>query len=83
MVEYKEYRNYYCFRATRSRGLCAVYIGDWANKLETAILKYLVEFSDPIKFRQYLAATERQETEKYVVDLKQVESGWWNWRCSS
>jgi site-specific DNA recombinase len=69
----KQYRNYYCSRATRSRGLCSVYNGHAANKLETAILKYLGEFSDPIRVRQYLTATERQDTEKYEVELKQVE----------
>jgi site-specific DNA recombinase len=69
----KQYRNYYCSRATRSRGLCPVYNGHAANKLETSILKYLGEFSDPGRVRQYLAAAERQDTEKYEVELKQVE----------
>jgi hypothetical protein len=57
----------------RSRGLCSVYNGHSAAKLEKAILEYLGEFSDPIKVRQYLAAAERQDTEKYEVELKQVD----------
>ena len=69
----KQYRNYYCSRAMRSRGQCSVYNGHSAGKLEKAILEYLGEFSDPIKVRQYLAAAERQDTEKYEVELKRVE----------
>jgi hypothetical protein len=34
---------------------------------------YLGEFSDPIRVRQYLATAEKQDTEKYEVELKQVE----------
>jgi DNA repair exonuclease SbcCD ATPase subunit len=69
----KQYRNYYCSRATHSKGLCPVYNGHSATKLEDAILKYLGEFSDPIKVRQYLATAENQDTEKYEVELKGVE----------
>ena len=69
----KQYRNYYCSRATKSRGLCSIYNGHSAAKLENAILKYLGEFSDPIRVRQYLAMTEKQDTEKYEVELKGVE----------
>jgi site-specific DNA recombinase len=69
----KQYRNYYCSRAMRSRGQCSVYNGHSSVELEGAILNYLGEFSDSFKVRQYLAATERQDTEKYEVELKQVE----------
>ena len=69
----KQYRNYYCSRSGKSRGLCSVYNGHSAAKLEKAILEYLGEFSNPIKVRQYLAATEKQDTEKYEVELKRVE----------
>lgn len=69
----KQYKNYYCSRATKSRGLCSFYNGHAANKLETAILTYLSEFSDPLRVRQYLALSERQDTEKYEVELKQVD----------
>jgi hypothetical protein len=69
----KQYRNYYCSRALRSRGLCTVYNGHAVAKLESAILEYLGEFSDPIKVREYLALTKRQDTEKQEVELKALE----------
>lgn len=69
----KQYRNYYCSRATKSRGLCPVYNGHSVAKLENAILKYLGEFSNPNKVRQYLATAEKQDTEKYEVELRGVE----------
>jgi site-specific DNA recombinase len=69
----KQYKNYYCSRATKSRAQCPFYNGHSAAKLESEILKYLGEFSDPIKVRLYLASTEKQDTEKYEVELKGVE----------
>jgi hypothetical protein len=69
----KQYRNYYCSRATKSKALCSTYNGHNSTKLEKAILEYLGEFSDPFKVRQYLALTEKQDTEKYEVELKSVE----------
>jgi hypothetical protein len=45
----------------------------YSGKQLQAKLKYLGEFSDPIKVRQYLALTEKQDTEKYDVELKSVE----------
>jgi len=69
----KQYRNYYCSRAMRSLGQCSVYNGHSAAKLEEAILKFLGEFSDPIRVRQYLAMTEKHDTEKYEAELKGIE----------
>jgi hypothetical protein len=69
----EQYRTYYCSRSGKSRGLCAVSNGHSAAKLGKAILEYLGEFSNPIKVRQYLAAAEKQDTEKYEVELKRVE----------
>jgi site-specific DNA recombinase len=69
----KQYKNYYCSQATKSRALCSTYNGHAAAKLENAILDYLGEFSDPIRVRQYLALAEKQDTEKYEVELKQVD----------
>jgi DNA repair exonuclease SbcCD ATPase subunit len=57
----------------RSRGLCSVYNGHSAAKLEKAILEYLGEFSDPIRVRLYLAAAESNDTERYESELKRVE----------
>jgi site-specific DNA recombinase len=69
----KQYRNYYCSRSMRSRGLCSFYNGHSAGKLEQAILDYLGEFSDPIRVREHLSATESKDTEKYESELKRVE----------
>jgi glutamine synthetase type III len=65
----KQYKNYYCSQATKSRALCSTYNGHAAAKLENAILEYLGEFSDPIRVRQYLAMTETQDTDKRLSDL--------------
>jgi site-specific DNA recombinase len=69
----KQYRNYYCSRSAKSRGLCSVSNGHSATKLEKAILEYLGEFSSPIRVREYLASAEKHDTEKYEVELKGVE----------
>ena len=69
----KRYRNYYCSRAMHSRGLCSVYNGHSAPKLEKAILEYLGQFSDPEKVREHLAAAERKELERYETELRDVE----------
>ncbi len=69
----KKYRNYYCSRSMRSRGLCSVSNGHSAAKLEDSILKYLGEFSDPIRVRLYLAAAESKDTDRYESELKRVE----------
>jgi site-specific DNA recombinase len=69
----KQYKNYYCLRATRSKELCSIYNGHAATKLENAIIKYLGEFSNPIKVREYLAIAERQDLEKYESELKGIE----------
>ena len=69
----KRYRNYYCSRAVRSRGLCSVYNGHSAPRLEKAILEYLGQFSDPEKVREHLAAAEREELVQREAELRDVE----------
>ncbi|RJQ41540.1 MAG: recombinase family protein [Dehalococcoidia bacterium] len=69
----KQYRNYYCSRAMRSRGLCAFYNGHSAPKLEKAILDYLKQFSDPKLVKEYLAASDRKEVERREAELCEVE----------
>ena len=51
----KNYRNYWCSRATKSRALCAIYNGHSAPKLEKAVLDYLGEFSGPEFVKGHLA----------------------------
>ena len=69
----KRYRNYWCSRAMRSRGLCAVYNGHSAPRLERAILEYLGQFSDPGKVGEYVAAADRKELERCEAELRDVE----------
>ena len=69
----RRYRNYYCSRAMHSRGLCSVYNGHSAPRLETAVIGYLGQFSDPSKVREYLLASERRDLEQHESDLKDVE----------
>ncbi len=69
----RQYRNYYCSRALRSRALCSVSNGHSAPKLEKAILEYLGQFSDPQLVREYLSAMDREEVEKHEKELHQVE----------
>ena len=69
----KQYRNYYCSHALRSRALCSVYNGHSAPKLEKTILEYLGQFSDPQLVKEYLSAIDRKELEKHEKELRQVE----------
>ena len=69
----RQYRNYYCSRALRSRALCSVSNGHSAPKLEKAILEYLGQFSDPQLVREYLSAMDKEEVEKHEKELHQVE----------
>jgi site-specific DNA recombinase len=69
----KRYRNYYCSRAMHSKGLCSVYNGHSAPRLEKAILEYLGQFSDPEKVREHLVAAERKELVQREAELRDVE----------
>ena len=69
----KQYRNYYCSKAMRSRGMCSYYNGHSAAKLENMILDYLGQFSDPIRVREYLAIAESKDTERYEAELRRIE----------
>ncbi len=69
----KRYRNYYCSRAVRSRGLCSVYNGHSAPRLEKAILEYLGQFSNPVKVQDHLVAAEREELKRHETELLGVE----------
>ena len=69
----KQYRNYYCSRALRSRTLCSVSNGHSARRLEKAILEYLGQFSDPKMVKEYLSAMDWKEFEKHEKEIHQVE----------
>ena len=69
----KQYRNYWCSRATKSKALCSHYNGHSAPQLEQAILEYLGQFSEPDLVKDHLAAAEKKEMELRETELKQVE----------
>ncbi|MFC2038765.1 recombinase family protein [Chloroflexota bacterium] len=69
----RQYRNYYCSRALRSRELCSTYNGHSAPKLEKTIVEYLGQFSDPELVREYLSAVDLKEVKKYEKELSQIE----------
>ena len=71
----KQYRNYWCSRATKSKALCSHYNGHSAPQLEQAILEYLGQYSDPDLVKDHLAAAEKKEMELRETELKQVERG--------
>ncbi|MFC1920989.1 recombinase family protein [Chloroflexota bacterium] len=69
----KQYRNYYCSRALRSREFCSTYNGHSAPKLEKTIVEYLGQFSDAKLVREYLSVIDLKEGEKHEKELSQVE----------
>ncbi len=68
----KNYRNYWCSRATKSRSLCATYNGHSAPKLEQAVLDYLGQFSDPKLVKQHIAIGQAKESEQKAAELEGV-----------
>ena len=56
-----------------SRARCAYYNGHATGKLETAVLQYLGEYSDPKKVHELLDASEKQEVRRRGAELRQVE----------
>ena len=70
-----QYRNYWCSRATKSRALCAHYNGHSAPRLETALMEYLGQFSDPETVKRHIEAADREEMSTRESELKDVEAG--------
>jgi hypothetical protein len=52
----RQYANYWCSRAQRSRALCSFYNGHSAPKLERAVLDALAAYADPTKAAARAAA---------------------------
>ena len=65
----QRYRSYRCSRAGTSKEACRYYNGHAAHKLETAVLEYLGQFSDPHKVREFLNASEKTDTKKREGEL--------------
>ena len=70
----KQYRNYWCSRATRPRGLRGHYNGHSTTKLEYAVLGYLGQFSDPETVRGHIEAADRDELARKRSELKDIEA---------
>ena len=78
----ERYRSYRCARAGTSKESCAFANGHTANKLETAVLEYLGQFSDPKKVREFLNNAEQKDTKHRESELartrkrlKELETG--------
>ena len=70
----KQYRNYWCSRATRHRALRGHYNGHSTTKLESAVLEYLGQFSDPETVRGHIEAADRDELARKRSELKDIEA---------
>ena len=70
----KQYRNYWCSRTTRSRALCGHYNGHSTAKLESAVLEYLGQFSDPETVKSHVEAADRDELARKRSELKDIEA---------
>lgn len=57
----RQYRNYWCSYAQRSRAKCALYNGHSAPKLERAILEHLSQYDDADRVRALLAVAPASE----------------------
>ena len=68
----ERYRSYRCSRAGTSRKACAFYNGHAANRLETAVLEYLGQFSDPKKVGEFLDASEQKDTKQHEAELARL-----------
>ena len=69
----RQYRNYWCSRATRSRALCEHYNGHSTTKLESAVLEYLSQFSDPDIVKQHIESADQAELTARETELKDIE----------
>src|SRR5262245_54095266 len=68
----RQYANYWCGRAQRSRAQCAFYNGHSARKLEMAILQHLAQYEDPERVRQRVALAPAPQS-AVQFDVERVE----------
>ena len=69
----RRYTSYVCTRAARAREGCAFYNGHASKKLETAVLEYLGQFSDPKRVRELLSDSSKTELARMERELKKLE----------
>ena len=69
----RRYTSYVCTRANRAREGCAFYNGHASKKLETAVLEYLGQFSDPKRVAELLCAKSKTDLTRKKRELKRLE----------
>ena len=69
----RRYTSYVCTRANRAREGCAFYNGHASKKLETAVLEYLGQFSDPKRVAELLSASSKSDLTRKKRELKRLE----------
>lgn len=69
----RTYRSYVCSNANKSRAACAYYNGHAAKKLETAVMEYLGEFSDPKRVAELLNETSKTDLKRKTTELAKLE----------
>jgi site-specific DNA recombinase len=69
----RRYTSYVCTRATRAREGCAFYNGHASKRLESAVLEYLGQFSDPKRVRELLSESSKTELSRKKSELKKLE----------
>lgn len=69
----RRYRSYVCSNANKSRAACAFYNGHAARKLESAVLEYLGQFSDPNRVAELLNESGRTELKRKRSELAKLE----------
>ena len=69
----RRYTSYVCTRANRAREGCAFYNGHASKKLETAVLEYLGQYSDPKRIAELLSESGKTELTRKKSELKKLE----------
>lgn len=69
----RRYTSYVCTRAVRARDACAYYNGHASKKLESAVLDYLGQFSDPKRVSELLSESSRSDSVRNNRELNRLE----------
>jgi hypothetical protein len=68
----ERYRSYRCVRASTSKEACAFYNGHAADGLESAVLEYLGQFSDPKKVAEFLSTSKKTDTKQREAEQRRI-----------
>ena len=69
----RRYTSYVCTRAVRAREACEYYNGHASKKLETAVLEYLGQFSDPKRVAELVSESSKSDLARSKRELKRLE----------